>query len=392
MSGHWRYGPWGLLFLWFCCVPPATTEPPQPTEPNEFLQDASLHVEPSFREASAPEPPIPRQDKQPPEPPPQEKPTSGEQRPDLTTPPLPVKRLDLLRWVADWDYGSEGRARFQPLSATQEASFRLMIRAFLKGEQVQTQALAAAFGMALVEVEDRAGGRYWLLSESASVGVGLGLYLRPLRPLRKLVLEAPHPIKDASTNTQGVLLLRALQPQLLMIASLQRCEAKLASQCDGSTSLCGGMYRISDVAHEVRAAFHLAHQEAVSATSSTFVQLHGFARKSGEPSAFVSNGTKIAASSGDISLRVRDAINQALQGTNLAKAQSCNDPKDNQVRLCGTTNVQGRLSNGVAKACFQSATKAGGRFVHIEQRRSLREGTPGVSVLQKALEALFPAE
>ncbi|MCB9642782.1 MAG: hypothetical protein H6728_06860 [Myxococcales bacterium] len=307
-------------------------------------------------------------------------------------PALPILRVDLVQWVKDWNYSSDGANRFRAISSSEQASFESMIRSFLQGDRAGVERQAPLFGMGLSRLQDTVDGKfYWLLAETASPGVGRGLYLRPEQPKRGFVLQSPHPIKDTATHTQGALLLRALQPQLLMIASLQRCDASQKTSCDGSTTQCGGAYRISDVAHFAESGFHLAHTVVSSVLSTALVlQLHGFAWSTGEPSAFVSNGTTKASTQGSYSLRLRDALVAVLQGSGLVAPQSCNDPNDKDTRLCGTNNLQGRHSNGSTAVCTQGASQATDRFLHIEQRKELRTGTPGPSVMEQALRQLFP--
>jgi len=83
--------------------------------------------------------------------------------------------------------------------------------------------------------------------------------------------------------------------------------------------------------------------------------------------------------------RLRDAL--AARGVSVA---SCNRERDDpgSLNLCGLTNVQGRLSNGSRDPCRVVAPRASGRFLHIEQRRSIREEP---RPLIEALMGVFPA-
>lgn len=60
---------------------------------------------------------------------------------------------------------------------------------------------------------------------------------------------------------------------------------------------------------------------------------------------------------------------------------SCNWADDNlQPRnLCGTDNVQERLSNNSPETCNQPADSPSGLFLHIEQHRYYRDN-PGVLI------------
>ncbi|MCP4501395.1 MAG: hypothetical protein GY822_15660 [Deltaproteobacteria bacterium] len=64
-----------------------------------------------------------------------------------------------------------------------------------------------------------------------------------------------------------------------------------------------------------------------------------------------------------------------VEGLPGAPVTTCNDLENapHEVRLCGTTNVQGRHLNYVVSSCTSGSTNASGRFIHIEQSLSLRE-------------------
>jgi hypothetical protein len=68
---------------------------------------------------------------------------------------------------------------------------------------------------------------------------------------------------------------------------------------------------------------------------------------------------------------------------------SCNWPDDalTAQNLCGTTNVQGRLSNGSPESCSTSATTASGLFLHIEQHLNIRNDP---TLLIEALQEVLP--
>ena len=60
---------------------------------------------------------------------------------------------------------------------------------------------------------------------------------------------------------------------------------------------------------------------------------------------------------------------------------SCNDyGADNDAeRVCGTSNTQGRHLNGSSDACGEGAPSASGRFIHLEQNRTVIEKADAVS-------------
>src|SRR5262249_56442219 len=70
---------------------------------------------------------------------------------------------------------------------------------------------------------------------------------------------------------------------------------------------------------------------------------------------------------------------------------SCNWPPDGLTaqNLCGTTNAQGRLSNGSPEACRMNAASTSGLFLHIEQHRNIRDDP---SLLIQALQDVLPIQ
>ena len=311
--------------------------------------------------------------------------------------PPPQIKGDLIDWIKRWNYGKDKGNNFTPIPSVQKVDFRNLIESLLKRDIPKVMSLSAKVGMKLNQFLDTPSQkRFWLLHEiDLKNPKGKGIYVVPLNPLRRLVIQAPHPIKDTNTNGEAAHLTRHLLPTLMMVASLNRCNHSQATSCSGSTSQCGGgRYRISDAAHHVESYFHIAHTVvAQSSLKLVAIQLHGFARKTDEPSVYLSNGTKIQAKAGSIGLKLRDEINKVLKANGLFSSRSCNDPKGKSVRLCGTTNVQGRHTNGVSLACTQSAKQATDRFIHVEQRIRLRTGTkPGPGYLINPLKALFPQQ
>ena len=113
------------------------------------------------------------------------------------------------------------------------------------------------------------------------------------------------------------------------------------------------------------------------------VSLHGM----GGAGASVSDGTKAATGGAGAAAAVALALAAALPGEPIT---SCSPdvgvPQDE--RLCGTTNVQGRLVNGAGAVCTSAAAAASGRFVHLEQSQAVRQ--QAAKVLE-ALAAGLPA-
>lgn len=59
--------------------------------------------------------------------------------------------------------------------------------------------------------------------------------------------------------------------------------------------------------------------------------------------------------------------------------------------LCGSTNVQGRFTNGSPDPCHQEVLSTTGFFIHAEQQRRVRDSLSVYGKLIAAIEAVIPA-
>jgi hypothetical protein len=171
------------------------------------------------------------------------------------------------------------------------------------------------------------------------------------------------------------------------VSTAHRCANGAPTECSGSSSVCTGVseaYRESDAAHNTAAGFQAFHEGLLDADPELLaVQLHGFAHSAGEPEVYVSDGTDDVATA-----TLSNALAAELDGVLAEGAASCNLAADaGIVRLCGTTNTQGRHANGSIDACATAPGGALGRFLHVEQAGVLRD--PGSPVLD-ALDAVLP--
>ena len=212
---------------------------------------------------------------------------------------------------------------------------------------------------------------YAVARERGSGSRGLGTYIVDAAYTRNIILEVPHPIVDTKTDSEGAAMLTALGARALFIGGTSRCANRsVASPCDGTTGVCssgvGQPFRQSDAGHFTQTFFQAAHAATLSLNATVF-SIHG--NSSAAPDVEISNGTKISAASTALVNRLRDAI--AAQAINVA---SCNLASDNPatLNLCGTTNVQGRMTNGSPDACGTAASSASGTFIHVEQHLDVR--------------------
>ena len=229
---------------------------------------------------------------------------------------------------------------------------------------------------------------YFLLQENVPISVGWGTYLINVDDLRDIVIEVPHPGCELHTEEEGVELFRQLGARGLVIAGTHRCANTSYSPCSGTTSFCGQEepHRTSDVAHATQTMFHAAHRVlAEPGTGSIAVQIHGCSDSSC-PDLFISNTT---CEPGELGQRFYRNALSACQGFSVDIA----DCAPSECSLVGTTNVQGRFSNGSFwlsefEPCTESSPSPSQpeQFLHLEQSHALRDN---FACLAEALRITF---
>jgi len=201
-----------------------------------------------------------------------------------------------------------------------------------------------------------------------------------------LQLEVPHPLYDTDTLSEALHLLDRLRARVLLTSGTHRCAALEPTPCAGVSSVCTGTpeaYPASDPAHATDTSFHALHVAASEAfPEDLVVSVHGM---SGD-GASLSDGTDATVDADSPVARLATAMTGAFPNEPIT---TCNPGTEAEVdlRLCGTTNVQGRHLNGSADPCVETADSGSGRFIHLEQSRSIRAAPDRVA---DALEALLP--
>ena len=273
--------------------------------------------------------------------------------------------------------------------AKDRRAFYDAVLAVLKNDLYTAQLRAAAVNYRLWQLKDAGANRaYAVLVENADDFRALGTYVFDLNFSRNLLVEVPHPLADAVTLEEGGAVFQATNARALFIAGTHRCANRDASPCSGTTTVCNdgvsGKFKISDAGHYTDNFFQEAHRAALSLRTKPplAVSLHGNDVDS-LPDFVLSDGTINAAASNSRVNRLRNKLK-----TLGASAGSCNFPNDGNLSLCGTTNVQGRLSNGSTSPCKISPTTASGLFIHIEQHINVREDP---TLLIDALKTIIPA-
>ena len=268
----------------------------------------------------------------------------------------------------------------------------------LGGDETAACSLPAPYR--LVRLVDPSAGPLRVVVEADATGrpapsLFYGTYAAPRTapsPSRALVVEAPHPLFDLDTEEQATAVFVASAARFLLVAGAHRCTDADASTCSGTTNACDSTiqpYRVSDAAHEDALVFHAVHTLLSDADPELqFLQLHG----NGEPcpTALVSDCSGTFTDAGNAA-----ALGAALTARGVAIGQCGAGYPTATCDLCGTDNVQARYTAGSAAACTALGTHYG-RFVHVEQQLSLRQGADGgpggYQPLIDAVLATYPAQ
>jgi hypothetical protein len=275
--------------------------------------------------------------------------------------------------------------------ADQLDGFRLTMQQLLLGDVASAINGLDALNYDLNSLNDDSGKSYLVAQERSTGFRGLGTYLVDLNYARNVIVEVPHPIFDKNTPEEGSDIFQGLAARALFIAGTHRCaNLRAESGCSGRTKACGGgsiRVRISDAPHFTGNFMYAAHSAALQLDPQPIsLNLHG--NESEPVDVTLSDGTRVAGARTDLVQQLRSALSARIGAE---KVKSCNWPPDRLTadNLCGTTNAQGRLSNGSPKACRRSAASASGLFLHIEQHQNLRDDP---SLLIQALQDVLPIQ
>lgn len=251
---------------------------------------------------------------------------------------------------------------------------------------------ANALGYDLIEFTDTPTGIvHYILTTTSGGSNHWGTYvLNPSACRSELVIMSPHPKKDLNTGKQGIYCYKTTDAFFYMLSGTNRCNQSAASTCSGTTGVCSGgtseAYKITDMAHVVDGIWQNVTTYLHDNFSSTyFVQLHGFTKRSTDPYLIMSNGTRVTPTVDKIA-SLRDEL--LVVDNSLTFKIAHIDLTWN--RLIGFTNTNGRFINSSSNACSNNATTTNGRFLHIEQEKSkLRDDSTGWHKMATALGETF---
>ena len=313
----------------------------------------------------------------------------------LATSSWPLRAQDTLPHASLVEYVSEVKGRipasesegFVAPSEKEMATFVESIRRVLAGDVDAALPGLKEVGYSLLYLHDEACQKaYLVVEESADPARGLGTCIVDLEYDRNVIVAVPHPRYDLNTSGEGRKVFQGLGARGLFLAGTHRCANSAPSPCSGRTRACEKTpkpHRISDAAHFSRTFLQAAHQAALRLSPvPAALNLHGMS--SDRVDVVLSDGTRTPATSEARVNILREGL--VRKGVSVA---SCNWAGDSQQDLCGTTNVQGRLYNGSDDPCAKASPGASGRFLHLEQSRSIRKDP---SRLIAALKEVFPVE
>lgn len=280
---------------------------------------------------------------------------------DLLEDKLPVIKAAIPR-----RFEMTGRNGFVVPGADEMTAWRALTTAMVQGDLPAACGVITAnnFPYNVIQYSDLVTGKtHNILQEdtpmTGPIAKGWGTYIFNPSATTSLSIEIPHPLFDTLTPEEGVDTFRQLDARTLLMAGTHRYANNVQSACQPDPNVLGNN---ADVAHNIENMFEPAH-EAISAQlpATLFIQLHGNQNATcANVAAFVSNGTTTP---GPVVNRVVDCVNLGSFSAEAAIPES----------MCifkGTTNVQGRFSNGSADLCNQNAETASESFIHIEQSQA----------------------
>lgn len=265
-------------------------------------------------------------------------------------------------------------------TAQEMTAWRTLTTSMVQGDLTGACGIIALnnFPYGVIQYSDVVTGKtYNILQEDIPVAKGWGTYIFNPSATILLSIEIPHPLFDGLTPEEGVDAFRQLDARTFLMAGTHRFANIASSTCQPNDTSSN-----ADVAHNIENMFEPAHEViAAQIPGTVFVQLHGNQNPTcANVDVFVSNGTTTP---GPPVM----AIVTCLQGSPFSAEAAT---PDSTCILRGTTNVQGRFSNGSANLCNQNAQAASENFIHIEQSPSPRDPANRQVIIDALRCALLP--
>nr|NQU92703.1 T9SS type A sorting domain-containing protein [Bacteroidota bacterium] len=275
-------------------------------------------------------------------------------------------------------------------NASELSSWGAALDYLLTGNYALADASAAIIGYDLIQFLDTSETihkTYYILKNNSTNYWGTYVYYPDY--CRPLVIQSPHPLKDHNTGEQGIHVFIKTQALFFCLSGTSRCNSSSYSGCTGTTSVCSGSpesYRISDLSHSISTIYQNTTDVLFNDFSNSyFIQLHGFTKLSTDPYVILSNGTQITPDPDYIV----PLSNHLYNEDNVLTFKIAHIDLS-WTRLRGFFNTQGRLINSSADPCGADATTTSGRFINVEQEKTLlRDDEAGWDKLANALNNTF---
>ena len=258
-------------------------------------------------------------------------------------------------------------------NATQQNDWRWTVGQMMQGACDFVLPASLTGIMQVRTFHDSGNGRdYCLLMEvldadnNGVVDHGWGTFIVDPNAERELSHQAPHPIFDSTTENEAVGVFRETTSRSYLLCGAHR-------NSNSQTSPCQSDYKVADCAHNVANMFQPTNAELMSfygAAEWTAIQWHGMAAATCEAAeAYLTHGRNVTPDPADDIAKLQSNI------VNLQPSWDIEVAGSGTCTLHATTNVQGRLLNGVAAAnvCGTAASGYSGRFIHNEQDPGFRD-------------------
>lgn len=257
------------------------------------------------------------------------------------------------------------------------AAFRTALKHILEGDLQAAADAAVDANYEVVSFSDTdTADTFALLREKDTNQKWGGLYAIDLTPERTLVVQCPHPLYDGVRVPAADLFIDTNAVAYLQ-AGTHRNNSPTESGCDGD--LGGDPYRISDMAHAPDSLFQAAHEVIEEHFPRTVsLSFHGMADDTDPADLVVSNGTPRVFNGNSLSRDIATRMNEILDAdADPREAVSHQEPGEDPA-LSGSTNTQGRATNGSPEPCTVQAPTAifPERFIHMECAPNVRSGDP----------------
>jgi len=291
---------------------------------------------------------------------------------------------------------SSSSDKYSQPNADEMLIFSSVAHNILEGELQAASNLAALIDYDVIHYEDTVSTSTWYTAvQETSGGAGgwRGFFWFDPSPGRQVVMESPHPLFDG-TRLEAIDVAIDTDSIAFMQSGTHRQNSPLDTPCDGTFG--GNPYRISDMAHTTQSYFQMAHKMIHNYhEESLLVSVHGMADSSDPSDVVISNGTGDEIVGTSLSKDIADYMN-VLLNADPRYAVSHQEPGESPA-LSGSTNTQGRYTNGSADPCEISANALSPeRFIHMEQDPDVRN-TPSsnwdfITQTYNDLIPLFPAQ